>query len=123
MDCTRYEPEPLKNEHPAVWQEIIEALKGRSDVPASLLADMQRRDDFGRQKYHTPLQPFNGRNPIMDAYQEALDLVAYTKQAVMESTKNYQNSLFLSKDPRLTLVHLAAVQCAIHLRQILDTQP
>ncbi len=119
MDYNKYEPEPERNKHPAVWQEVLQSLRQRPDVPSTLLRDMQQRDDFGRQKYGTPLQPFNGRNPIIDAYQEALDLVVYTKQAVIEATKNSRHPLSL-RGPKLVLIHLAAIQCAINLRRVLD---
>lgn len=46
--------------------------------------DMRQRDAEGRRKYDTPLQAFNGRRPLVDAYQEALDLVVYLRQAVEE---------------------------------------
>ena len=45
---------------------------------------MRERDNIGREKYHTPLQPFNGRDPLIDAYQEALDLAVYLRQAIYE---------------------------------------
>lgn len=41
-------------------------------------------DKFGRRKYGTPLQPFNGRDPLVDAYQEVLDLAVYLRQAIWE---------------------------------------
>jgi hypothetical protein len=33
-----------------------------------------------------PLQAHNGRNALIDAYQEALDLVVYLRQAIEEQT-------------------------------------
>lgn len=35
-------------------------------------------------KYGTPLQANNGRNPLIDAYQEALDLCVYLRQEIEE---------------------------------------
>lgn len=61
---------PTPNTLPAVWDLV--------------LADMKARDAEGRRKYGTPLQPFNGRDPLVDAYQEALDLVVYLRQAIYE---------------------------------------
>jgi len=49
-----------------------------------IILDMRARDDFGRAKYGTPLQPGNGRNAVVDAYQEALDLAVYLRQALYE---------------------------------------
>jgi hypothetical protein len=49
-----------------------------------VIVDMRERDRFGVEKYKTRLQPFNGRNPLVDAYQEALDLCVYLRQAMYE---------------------------------------
>lgn len=49
-----------------------------------VIADMQARDRLGRERYGTPLQLFNGRDALVDAYQEALDLVVYLRQAIEE---------------------------------------
>ena len=64
------QPEPVKNDLPAVWDLVI--------------ADMQDRDGVGRGRYGTTLQPFNGRDALVDAYQEALDLAVYLRQAIYE---------------------------------------
>lgn len=42
------------------------------------------RNAFGKEKYGTPLQPFNGRDSLQDAIEEALDLVVYLKTAILE---------------------------------------
>lgn len=47
-------------------------------------ADMKERDRVGRERYGTPLQAGNGRDALVDAYQEALDLVVYLRQAIEE---------------------------------------
>lgn len=61
---------PVPNERPAVWPLVI--------------ADMHERDATGRARYGTPLQPHNGRNALVDAYQEALDLAVYLRQRIEE---------------------------------------
>lgn len=45
---------------------------------------LTERAKTGIQKYGTPLQTDNGRNPLVDAFQEALDLAMYTAQYTME---------------------------------------
>ena len=35
-------------------------------------------------EHGTPLQAHNGRDPLVDAYQEALDLAVYLRQAIEE---------------------------------------
>jgi hypothetical protein len=64
------QPPPEANDGPAVWDLVI--------------ADMRERDHVGRARYGTPLQPFNGRDALVDAYQEALDLCVYLRQAIHE---------------------------------------
>lgn len=68
----RIEPQsrPVANEGPAVWDLVI--------------SDMRQRDQQGEKKYGTRLQPFNGRDALVDAYQEALDLTVYLRQALFE---------------------------------------
>lgn len=61
---------PTPNDKAAVWDLVI--------------ADMKARDQVGRERYGTPLQAFNGRDALVDAYQEALDLVVYLRQEIEE---------------------------------------
>lgn len=64
------EPEPIKNDKPACWDLVM--------------ADIEQRDEFGLRKYGTRLQPGNGRDVLMDLYQELLDAVVYCRQAIYE---------------------------------------
>ena len=64
------QPAPAANDRPAVWPLVI--------------MDMAARDQVGRARYGVPLQPHNGRDALRDAYEEALDLCAYLRQAIME---------------------------------------
>lgn len=61
---------PTPNDLPAVWDLVI--------------ADMKNRDEMGSRKYNTRLQPFNGRDALVDAYEEALDLAVYLRQLIYE---------------------------------------
>jgi hypothetical protein len=65
------QPKPRHSETlPAVWDLVID--------------DMRDRDLQGLAKYTTRLQPHNGRDALVDAYQEALDLCVYLRQAIYE---------------------------------------
>ena len=64
------QPDPIQNEKPAVWELVIK--------------DMNDRDQWGRSKYKTPLQPFNGRDVVTDIYQELLDACVYMRQLLFE---------------------------------------
>lgn len=52
-----------------------------------VLKDMEERRLHGIAKYGAPVQPFNGRDPLIDAYQEALDLCVYLRQAIEERNR------------------------------------
>lgn len=59
----------------------------REDLPnvwALVQADMAEREQQGEAKYGVPLRPYNGRVALIDAYQEALDLAVYLRQAIYE---------------------------------------
>jgi hypothetical protein len=75
-DLNREQPPPLPNKGAPVWELVI--------------ADMMQRDHVGRQRYGMPLQANNGRDALVDAYQEALDLVVYLRQ-VIEERDNAKN--------------------------------
>ena len=47
-----------------------------------VIKDLQNRRKFGRKKYGKELCVWNGRDPLIDAYQEALDLAIYLRQAI-----------------------------------------
>lgn len=47
-------------------------------------ADVIQRMEIGKQRYGTPLQTFNGRDGLLDAFEEALDLAIYLRQVVLE---------------------------------------
>ena len=64
------EPDPVKSDAPAAWDLVIQ--------------DMRQRDEFGHKKYGVRLQPNNGRDQLVDAYQEALDLCVYLRAAIYE---------------------------------------
>lgn len=64
------QPPPVPNDLPAVWDLVRQ--------------DMAERDEVGRDRYGTPLQPWNGRDALTDAYSEALDLCVYLRQALYE---------------------------------------
>jgi hypothetical protein len=49
-----------------------------------VIADLTGRKDYGYRKYGTPITARNGRDPLMDAYEESLDLCTYLRQAIEE---------------------------------------
>lgn len=61
---------PKQNDNPAVQDLVIK--------------DIEARKEFGKNKYGTYLQAGNGRNALLDAYEEVLDLACYLKQRLEE---------------------------------------
>jgi hypothetical protein len=51
------------------------------------MADLEFRREMGILKYGGELKTHNGRDALIDAYQEALDLALYLKQAILERDK------------------------------------
>ena len=62
--------DPVHNSSIPIWELVIQ--------------DMHDRDIGGRRKYGTPLQAHNGRDALVDLYQELLDAAVYTRQLIME---------------------------------------
>ena len=89
---------PVPNTGLPVWDQVISDLhdfiKERT-IPENLsfdvLSDAFERNQEGIRKYGTPLCPNNGRDALVDAYQENLDLCVYLKQALMETSPEDQS--------------------------------
>ncbi len=72
LDCnlaTSDQPEPTGDGEPVV---------------PKIIADLEERQEMGRDKYGTVLRTHNGRDALTDAYQEVLDLACYFRQLIME---------------------------------------
>jgi len=82
------QPAPVPSDRPDMWLAVIE--------------DMRARRRVGIDRYKTPLQPFNGRDPERDRYEEILDWLVYTRQAMTER----RMLLDLIEDARLLLAEL-----------------
>lgn len=69
MKASDLQPDPLPGKH-VVLNAVIE--------------DFYDRAEAGKLRYGTYLETFNGRDALKDALDEAMDLVMYLKQALME---------------------------------------
>lgn len=58
-----------------------------ADGLAAVLSDLEARAKVGREKYGTFLRVNNGRQAIVDLYQEVQDAIMYSAQARMEGDK------------------------------------
>lgn len=87
------EPQPPPIPQPnreAAWALVIaDATSGglaatSGGLAERVLSDMIKRHVFGVSKYGTALKAGDGRNHLIDAYQEALDLCVYLRQEIDE---------------------------------------
>lgn len=74
----REQTSPVPNRYTPIWELVI--------------ADMHERNEMGKQKYGTYLQPFNGREALIDLYQELQDAIVYTKQYIEEQRIKSENA-------------------------------
>ena len=65
---------------------------GRKITPL-VIADLEERRRFGTAKYGEELTAFNERDALQDAYQEALDLVVYLRQAIEERDRQSRHDV------------------------------
>lgn len=67
-----------------VREQAMPVPTGGNPIWDLVIEDMRERDRVGRLRYGTPLQAGNGRDVLVDAYQEALDLTVYLRQTIEE---------------------------------------
>lgn len=73
----------LMRRTPASIPQPVPRASGINVLPY-VVADINERAESGVRKYGTLLQANNGRDALWDAYQEAIDLVMYLRQAIIE---------------------------------------
>jgi hypothetical protein len=113
------QPPPVHNDHPAVWDLVMEdvlTIPCNGDKDATI-TDMRERDQVGLERYGTRLQPFNGRDSVIDAYQEALDLCVYLRTALYEMEDDLGKNIH--QYASLQEVYKQAVRGAVELRTII----
>lgn len=90
------QPEPIAQETPGMHDLVItDVTHAWANTPSligsdeekgilGVIEELEARKEFGLKKYGTLLQAGNGRDPFRDALDEALDLVVYIKQILVE---------------------------------------
>lgn len=91
-DASKPEPSPITTEQSQpVVPHTIGLLKG---INRKFLADdLLARAKAGESHYGTPLMSHNGRNALVDLYQELLDALNYLAQYQMESGEDIGEQL------------------------------
>lgn len=64
------QPDPIKNDNPAIVDLVVK--------------DLKERKELGLQRYGVALQAHNGRNALQDLYEELQDAVIYLRQVIEE---------------------------------------
>ncbi len=66
------------------------------DIAKLVEKDIEGRVKKGEAEYGERLRAFNGRDALQDAYEEALDLTLYLKQALIEAKKKPRDKVVYS---------------------------
>jgi ribosomal protein S10 len=75
-DLIEPQPQAIPNDTVSIWKLVI--------------ADMEKREQFGLRKHKTYLQIDDGRDHLIDAYQEALDLAVYLRQEIEQRRVDHE---------------------------------
>lgn len=59
-------------------------MPGKVNIPQYLIQAIAEREHYGITKYGRPLQSHNGRNPMIDLWEELMDALNYTTQVLVE---------------------------------------
>ena len=114
------QPQPVAErvEQPVLWTLVIQDAKRlvETGYPAEIVGDMVARDRVGRARYGTPLQPHNGRDALIDAYQEALDLTVYLKQYLVENVETRH----AGEMRRINLMYRDALDLVTRIREAIN---
>lgn len=97
MNYSIPEPAPIPNDNPSIHDLVIEDLK--DTIFDGLIKHIEDRKQLGLEKYGIPLQCGNGRNALIDAFQELGDAIAYLKQDAVE--KGQESSVIYRQVVRL----------------------
>lgn len=73
---------------PMVKADLARMVDRGVGVAFDVQGDVDARVELGRERHGTVLRINNGRSPIIDAYQEALDLIVYLRQAIEEGRED-----------------------------------
>lgn len=112
MSDIKDQPQPTQNESRPIWELVIEDMRkadpsGRHPVILAMIRDAKERHQLGCERYGIPLQAGNGRDAMIDAYQETQDQVAYLRQACEEGIDVwafYAQALATLRDLRMFLL-------------------
>lgn len=74
----------MSTERDPSTDQPLPVVNDRAFIQDLVIADIEARKQLGIRKYGTALQSGNGRNMLLDAYEEALDLCIYLRGVLDE---------------------------------------
>jgi len=93
------------------YQDAVDGVDDDNKATAwNVMNDMRDRDRVGRERYGTPLTVNNGRDQLVDAYQEMLDGAVYLKAAWLEGAQ-------------VRDLYHAQLDLIMQVRKIIDARP
>lgn len=81
------QPLPVPNDETDIQTLVMRDIEA---LASGVVEDIAERREVGIRRYGTALQPFNGRDALQDAYEEAIDLAMYLKQEIVERERRRQ---------------------------------
>lgn len=104
MNPASPQPEPISSQHRKIVDLVID--------------DIYQRSEAGIKKYGVPLQGFNGRDWLIDAYQEALDHAMYLRQGIFERDNSGAEEMINTHfDLGMALSRIAALETQADQRE------
>lgn len=99
IDPTIVQPLPIATEDSTDVGHMVLKYLTESVYPASnfpeVAVDHESRIAFGEKKYGQRLKINNGRNAVMDSYEELLDYLSYGMQAYLETGDSFYLETFI----------------------------
>lgn len=125
------QPPPIVTNRRPAWDLVIEQVElrrpalGFVGVVDRVILDMRERDAIGRERYGTALTSGNGRDHLVDAYQEALDFAAYMAAALDEHGIPLDEPIDVRMLNSAALIHVQAmlwehIRTIVQLRSIIE---
>lgn len=91
---TQKQPNPIPNHSEPIAHLVIDDL--RLFGAEYLIPEVEARMRQGLATYGIPLQANNGRDALVDAFQESIDLMKYLKQCIAEGDDRLKNAYLSS---------------------------
>lgn len=104
----REQPAPADTGSRPVWELVIADVEQWEAPAPQLIQDMRDRDAQGRAKYGVPLTADNGRDHLLNAYQELLDGAVYLRATIENGNRS------------LVTIYRDTLRCAAGLRTVIE---